>query len=81
MLEPAPGSSWGWADAPYAVSWSYQLGAFVQGQATRQWQIHMPAGGDVNAFEDVDLYAFQGRPLRGVPPRSLPFPEPSTAGR
>jgi hypothetical protein len=61
VLEPAPGSPWGWADAPYTASWSYQLGAFLQGQATRQWQIHVPAGGDVNAFEDLDVYAFQGR--------------------
>ncbi len=62
VLGPAPdGSPWGWADAPYTASWSYQVGAYIRQQATREWKIHVPAGGDVNTFERVDLHAFQGR--------------------
>lgn len=79
VLEPAPGSPWGWADAPYTASWSYQLGAFLQRQEVRQWHIHVPAGGGVNSFEDLDVYAFQGGREQGR--RSRRPGRPSTAGR
>lgn len=63
VLGPAPVAPWGWRDAPYAISWSQQLGAYLRVHAIREEMVHDPAGDagqPVSGFESVPLRAFQG---------------------
>ncbi len=61
VLGPAPGG-WhsGWRDAPYAISWSQQLGDYLREHAIREEEVHDPAGHRVSGFESVPLRVFQG---------------------
>jgi len=59
-LPPAPGSRWGWFDVPYAVSWSQQVGAFLQTHATRAGRVEVPAPGPVSDYERLELLVFDG---------------------
>jgi len=61
VLGPAPaGSPWGWRDSPYSVSWSLQLGVYLQQRANHEEQVIVPVEGSINAFENLRLYAFHG---------------------
>lgn len=60
-LGPAPGGSpWGWQDAPYSISWSMQLGAFLRDHAVRGSEIKIPEPGPVSDFERLRLHIFEG---------------------
>jgi hypothetical protein len=57
VLGPAPGGSqWGWRDAPYSISWSLQLGAFLRNNAMQNREVHVPVDGPVSGFENLKLY-------------------------
>jgi hypothetical protein len=59
-LPPAPKSSWGWFDVPYAVVWSRQTGAFLQAHATRVGEVQLPVAGPVSDYERLRLLVFDG---------------------
>lgn len=60
-LGPAPGGSpWGWQDAPYSISWSMQLGAFLRDHAVRGGELEIPETGPVSDFERLRLHVFEG---------------------
>ncbi|HEX3131248.1 MAG TPA: hypothetical protein VH394_28185, partial [Thermoanaerobaculia bacterium] len=58
-LGPAPGGSpWGWQDAPYSISWTMQLGAFLRDHAVRGGEVEVPAPGPVSDFERLRVHVF-----------------------
>jgi hypothetical protein len=60
-LGPAPGGSpWGWQDAPYSISWSAQLGAFLRDHALRSGEVEVPTPEPVSDFERLRLHVFEG---------------------
>jgi hypothetical protein len=60
-LGPAPGGSpWGWQDAPYSISWTMQLGAFLRDHAVRGGELEIPETGQVSDFERLRLHVFEG---------------------
>lgn len=60
-LGPAPGGSpWGWQDAPYSISWSLQLGAFLRDHAARSGEVEIPEPGPVSDLERLRLHVFEG---------------------
>ncbi|HWM91268.1 MAG TPA: hypothetical protein VN493_10915 [Thermoanaerobaculia bacterium] len=61
VLGPAPGGSlWGWRDAPYSISWSLQLGAFLRNNAMQNREVRVPVDGPVSGFENLNLYEIRG---------------------
>jgi len=60
VLPPAPGSPEGWHDRPYVLSWSRQLGSFLQGHAAQIATVAVPAGDPVSDLENLPLVVVDG---------------------
>jgi hypothetical protein len=60
VLPPAPASPEGWHDRPYVLSWSRQLGSFLQGHAAQIATVAVPVSGPVSDLEDLPLVVVNG---------------------
>ncbi len=59
-LPPAPFTSEGWHDWPYATSWSRQLGAFLENHAAQLTRVTVPVDGPVSVLENLPLVVVTG---------------------
>jgi len=59
-LPPAPGSPEGWHDRPYVLSWSRQLGSFLQGHAGQIATVAVPVGSPISDLENLPLVVVAG---------------------
>jgi hypothetical protein len=54
-LPPPPLKKWGWSQAPYTINWNDQLAAFLENHSQDFHFATLPACGDVNANENLQL--------------------------
>ncbi|HEY2738792.1 MAG TPA: hypothetical protein VGK45_10330 [Thermoanaerobaculia bacterium] len=59
-LPPAPFTSEGWHDWPYATSWSRQLGAYLENHAGQLTPVAVPVDGPVSVLENLPLVVVTG---------------------
>jgi len=60
ILPPAPGTSWGWDDLPYGISWELQLGALLRDHATSLREVPVPSTDPVSPLEHMPLAVADG---------------------
>ena len=60
ILPPAPGTSWGWDDLPYGISWELQLGALLRDHATSLREVPVPAADPISPLEHLPLAVADG---------------------
>jgi hypothetical protein len=59
-LPPAPLTPEGWHDWPYTISWSRQLGAYLESHAGQLTPVAVPVADRVSALEDLPLVVAAG---------------------
>lgn len=60
ILPPAPGTSWGWDDLPYGISWELQLGALLRDHATSLREVPVPSTDPISPLEHLPLALADG---------------------
>jgi len=60
VLPPAPHAATGWREAPYLLSWSHQLGAYLRDHAVVGDEVPVAWKGPVNGFERLQLVVLSG---------------------
>jgi hypothetical protein len=59
-LPPAPNGPWGWAEAPYTMTWARQFSYFLIQHITNAMTLVNPSTNHVNRLENMALVAIRG---------------------